>query len=462
MVFVFVVSVLYLNEFIISAIGHNKIVNSVISILFLASLAFSVYSAATINSHYQNLLGIFNGDEKGDSKSVIKKIFGEEMGGGEEIKNDELLQLWVERTDWKSRILDYISGTLIGLGLLGTFIGLMETMGSISTVLGGGTGSDMVKRIAIPLSSMSSAFSASLMGLLSSLSVGFLGMLIDRLNSEFIDRVKSWFYNEGYKNEFYGMHVDTIDTLSQSTIKNTLMKLDAFCEQAECFLSEINIRVDSFKKEVAQAFDKITDEVINISTVTDSVNRCTATIIESNEKVIKENIDTRKDVIALNQLSKSLHDQLRNEILINRKSFFEFNKESVLHLSNIVTEASSLRKDILKLNKSSYVFSKQYEHYKNELTARMDNVTNSNYENTKVIFEIKNNVDALSESGRYNKDNIDRILTLQAINYDIGVVSLDEITKAHRLLDVVLYDEEKRVSSKDKSIEGGEGNEDVL
>ena len=76
----------------------------------------------------------------------------------------------------------YLIGVLIFLGLLGTFYGLLETVRSVGSVLGGLNvgGSDAARAFAdlksgleSPLAGMSTAFSASLFGLAGSLVLGF-------------------------------------------------------------------------------------------------------------------------------------------------------------------------------------------------------------------------------------------------------------------------------------------------
>lgn len=78
---------------------------------------------------------------------------------------------------------NYLTGVLILLGLVGTFIGLMEMVGSVGNIVGGlaksGSGSDaaiqgVIKDLEAPLIGMATGFSASLFGLLGSL---FLGLL---------------------------------------------------------------------------------------------------------------------------------------------------------------------------------------------------------------------------------------------------------------------------------------------
>ena len=83
---------------------------------------------------------------------------------------------------------NYITGTLILMGLIGTFIGLMEMVASVGGIVGGlakaGTGSDeaiknVIRDLEAPLVGMATGFSASLFGLFGSLSLGLVARFIN-------------------------------------------------------------------------------------------------------------------------------------------------------------------------------------------------------------------------------------------------------------------------------------------
>ncbi len=95
----------------------------------------------------------------------------------------------------------YLIGLLVFLGLLGTFYGLLETVGSVSGVIGGlsaGGGdpaaafADLKSRLASPLSGMSTAFSASLFGLAGSLVLGFLDLQAGLAQNRFYQDLEEW------------------------------------------------------------------------------------------------------------------------------------------------------------------------------------------------------------------------------------------------------------------------------
>jgi hypothetical protein len=94
----------------------------------------------------------------------------------------------------------YMTGLLIFLGLLGTFWGLIETVGSVGNVIntlkpGGDAGSifDSLKEgLAAPLSGMGISFSSSLFGLAGSLVLGFLDLQTSQAQNRFYTELEDW------------------------------------------------------------------------------------------------------------------------------------------------------------------------------------------------------------------------------------------------------------------------------
>ena len=88
-----------------------------------------------------------------------------------------------EAINREKSLVNYITGVMILLGLIGTFIGLMEMVASVGGIIGGlaraGSGSDeaiknVIKDLEAPLTGMATGFSASLFGLLGSLVLGLV------------------------------------------------------------------------------------------------------------------------------------------------------------------------------------------------------------------------------------------------------------------------------------------------
>ena len=96
----------------------------------------------------------------------------------------ELLELVSGRIEDERDSIRYISNTLVFLGLLGTFWGLILTIGGFAELLmnvnfeSEAVLQTMQSGMTLPLSGMATAFTSSLLGLAGSLSVGFLGQQV--------------------------------------------------------------------------------------------------------------------------------------------------------------------------------------------------------------------------------------------------------------------------------------------
>jgi len=94
----------------------------------------------------------------------------------------------------------YMTALLVFLGLLGTFWGLIETMGSIGNVInslkpGGDAAAifeSLKEGLAAPLGGIGIAFSASLFGLAGSLVLGFLDLQTSQAQNRFYTELEDW------------------------------------------------------------------------------------------------------------------------------------------------------------------------------------------------------------------------------------------------------------------------------
>jgi hypothetical protein len=111
-----------------------------------------------------------------------------------------LLDSIATRLDEARDLSRYMTGLLIFLGLLGTFWGLIETVGSIGKVVEGlkpgGDASSVFETLreglAAPLGGMGIAFSSSLFGLAGSLVLGFLDLQMSQAQNRFYTDLEDW------------------------------------------------------------------------------------------------------------------------------------------------------------------------------------------------------------------------------------------------------------------------------
>jgi hypothetical protein len=105
------------------------------------------------------------------------------------------------RLDEQREISRYLTGLLVFLGLLGTFWGLIETVGSVGNVInsmsvGGGDASTVFEGLksglSAPLRGMGVSFSSSLFGLAGSLILGFLDLQAGQAQNRFYNELEDW------------------------------------------------------------------------------------------------------------------------------------------------------------------------------------------------------------------------------------------------------------------------------
>jgi hypothetical protein len=105
------------------------------------------------------------------------------------------------RLDESRELSRYMTGLLIFLGLLGTFWGLLKTVGAVSEVIGSmtvGSGDvnllfEQLKAGLIkPIAGMGTAFSASMFGLAGALVLGFLDLTAGQAQNRFYNELEEW------------------------------------------------------------------------------------------------------------------------------------------------------------------------------------------------------------------------------------------------------------------------------
>jgi hypothetical protein len=123
-----------------------------------------------------------------------------------------LLDSLGDRLDETRDVIRYLAGLLVFLGLLGTFWGLLETVGSIGKVIGSmRTGADaaglfeeLKSGLAAPLAGMGISFSSSLFGLAGSLVLGFLDLQGGQAQRRFYADLEDWLASRASMNAVSG------------------------------------------------------------------------------------------------------------------------------------------------------------------------------------------------------------------------------------------------------------------
>ncbi|MDX7949921.1 flagellar motor protein MotA [Lichenihabitans sp. Uapishka_5] len=142
------------------------------------------------------------------------------------------------RLDESRELARYLTGLLIFLGLLGTFWGLLETVGSISGVIqsmqvtgdSGAMFDDLKNGLAAPIAGMSVSFTSSLFGLSGSLVLGFLDLQAGQAQNRFFTELEDNLSN--YTTEALGEGGDAKAVALPVGLQSALDKIAAGADQS--------------------------------------------------------------------------------------------------------------------------------------------------------------------------------------------------------------------------------------
>ena len=193
--------VVFLYPVLQTAFLSNVYINLIIVLALLFGLIFNVYKLSQLNDDYHSLanFNIHKTPQVFLSSSELKNLGHQmhEVDGRYTFKSSQIEKI-IESIDMSLISLRetsrYLVGLLVFLGLLGTFWGLLKTIGSVGNVIGGlgiddtnvaGFFNSLKDGLNAPLQGMSIAFSSSLLGLSGSLILGFADLNLGQAQNKF-------------------------------------------------------------------------------------------------------------------------------------------------------------------------------------------------------------------------------------------------------------------------------------
>lgn len=149
-----------------------------------------------------------------------------------------LLDGIASRLDESRDLSRYAIGLLVFLGLLGTFWGLLQTVGSISDIIRslsidvsdpGRVFGELKQQLEIPLGGMGTAFSSSLFGLSGSLILGFLDLQAGQAQNRFFNELEEYLSASTRLSTGPGLHdgETTVPAYVQALLEQTAESLEA-------------------------------------------------------------------------------------------------------------------------------------------------------------------------------------------------------------------------------------------
>ena len=313
---IFVVVVL-LYPVLQNAFLSNVFINSVIILALVIGLIYNIYHLFNLSNEFSSLSS-FNIHKSPqsflNSKSILKNISLElkQLDGFYVFKSSSINRL-IESVDMSLASVRetsrYLVGLLVFLGLLGTFWGLLKTIGSVGNVISGlgiddtnvaGFFNSLKDGLNAPLQGMSIAFSSSLLGLAGSLILGFVDLNLGQAQSKF----SQYFEKTLNKNS----SPDFFKTTSNENI--TTQAIQKIYDNLDTLVHVL--------KETAQNQNQI---FLNLQSLNEQLNQISKNSVEIDKKLsnfLSTQLNAQSSMLQLS-------NQLRKEGIIDSKTkkYFE-------------------------------------------------------------------------------------------------------------------------------------------
>ena len=311
--------VVFLYPVLQSSFLSNIYINTIIVLALFFGLIFNVYNLSKLNFDYA-ALAKFNIHKSPQVflsspslKSIAQQMYEKD---GEFSFKSSVIEKILETTDMSLISLRetsrYLVGLLVFLGLLGTFWGLLKTIGSVGDVIGGlgiddtnvaGFFNSLKDGLNAPLQGMSIAFSSSLLGLAGSLILGFADLNLGQAQNKFLQSLEKTLQNNSSPDFINSSSSDPATLLAIQKIYDNLDSLVFVLKESSQNQSQIFSYMKSLTEQMKELNNNSRDQDKKLSNflsmqlntqtsmlqLTDQLNK--EGLIDSQTKKYFENID---------------------------------------------------------------------------------------------------------------------------------------------------------------------------
>ena len=326
---VFIIVVL-LYPVLQEAFLSNIFINLIILLALAVGIIFNIVKLIDLNSDFSSLVNFdinkssqsFT-NNSGNLKNIIEDL--KPIDGRFVFKSTSINRL-IENTDMTlSSVREtsrYLVGLLVFLGLLGTFWGLLKTIGSVGNVISGlgiddtnvaGFFNSLKDGLNAPLQGMSIAFSSSLLGLAGSLILGFIDINLGQAQNKF-----SLFFEKVVNNN------SAPDLLSSTSSDNVnTQALQKIYDNLDSIVYSLKKTSDN-QNEISKYLSELSNQIKN-------VNNQSTNLDEKLSNFLSSQLNTQSSILQLiNKINEQgILDSSTKKIFDNlNKNIQEFNKNT--------------------------------------------------------------------------------------------------------------------------------------
>ncbi len=255
---------------------QNAKLNSVIILVFIFGLFFSIRNIFIISKEHSWIEGFFSKEISSSdySPKIVKELKDDlKLLGTKPISSSKAnshIDRAIVRLDGDREINKYLIALLVFLGLLGTFWGLLMTVDSVGSLISNlnieednilSTFLSLRAGLEAPLSGMGIAFSSSLFGLTGSLCLGFIDLQLSKTQNDFL---------MFFEKKIMSIANKVDNNLSQE--KGSLVYVEALLQQTAEDINKLATILEKNETSKKSLEELITKSIVIITKMNDEIN----------------------------------------------------------------------------------------------------------------------------------------------------------------------------------------------
>ena len=256
-------------------------------------------------------------------------------------ESEDILAWIEEKYSNQNKYNNFFIGTVLMIGLLGTFAGLLGSIASMGSIVASLAGSDVdigkiMADFAIPLSSMAVGFGSSLFGVISAILLSIKGYLLNKAQESLLAGVENWLQEK------------TVEQVSEDNKAGALMPsttlqkhqssyMDLFVEQIASLSHEMR-EVSAVNRQFQSTFIETMRELKNSSQQEQEflfqMKNSLVDIAKSSEKNSRYSANNQTGLQELLMMQKSQNEQLKeiSSLSIQEQEAIQKREDTIAHM----------------------------------------------------------------------------------------------------------------------------------
>jgi hypothetical protein len=297
-------------------------------------------------------------------------------------ESEDILAWLEEKYSNQNKYNNFFIGTVLMIGLLGTFAGLLGSIASMGSIVSSLAGSDVdigkiMGDFAIPLSSMAVGFGSSLFGVISAILLSIKGYLLNKAQESLLAGVENWLQSK------------TVEKISDDNKAGALMPATTLGNHQKSYM-------DIFIEQIAQ----LSHEMKEVSTVNRSFQREFIQTVQSLQSHAQE------EQALLSSMQQSLGEIAKNGAMQHEIALKTEHKLS--SLESLQSSQYRVLEDLREHAKQQEVALEKREHTITNMVLKQER---KEEENKMSIFQMADSLESMDNHIKHRLGKLEKLLS---------------------------------------------------